>query len=82
MEYALRLKKEMGVERTWVSSYANEVPAYLPSEKVLKEGGYEAGWDTKVGKGISAWQMTRWPTPFAEGVEDRVVEAVRALAEE
>src|SRR5262245_44243083 len=32
VEYALRLKKELGPDRTWVVGYANEVPCYIPSE--------------------------------------------------
>jgi neutral ceramidase len=38
-DYSLRLK---GVD-TWVSGYANDVMAYIPSARVLKEGGYEGG---------------------------------------
>ena len=39
VEYSLRLKKELG--KVWVTGYANDVMAYIPSLKVLKEGGYE-----------------------------------------
>lgn len=39
VEYSLRLKKELG--KVWVAGYANDVMAYIPSLKVLKEGGYE-----------------------------------------
>ena len=41
VDYALRLKKELGEDRTWVAGYANDVMAYIPSLRVLKEGGYE-----------------------------------------
>ena len=30
VDYALRLKKELGADRTWVVAYANEVPATFP----------------------------------------------------
>ena len=30
VDYALRLKKELGADRTWVVAYANEVPCYIP----------------------------------------------------
>ena len=43
VDYALRLKKELGADRTWVMGYANDVMAYIPSLRVLKEGGYEGG---------------------------------------
>src|SRR5262249_38432177 len=43
VDYSLRLKKELGPENTWVAGYANDVMAYIPSVRVLKEGGYEGG---------------------------------------
>lgn len=43
VDYALRLKKELPVKATvWVAGYANDVMAYIPSARVLREGGYEA----------------------------------------
>src|SRR5205823_564957 len=42
VDYALRLKKEYAGERpVWVTGYANDVMAYIPSLRVLQEGGYE-----------------------------------------
>jgi hypothetical protein len=41
VDYSLRLKREFGPS-TWVAAYANDVMAYIPSLRVLKEGGYEA----------------------------------------
>ena len=70
IDYALRLKEEFAGERLWVASYSNSVPAYIPSERVLKEGGYE-GATAMVYFGIHG--------PFLPGVEDRVVGAVRRL---
>ncbi len=49
VDYALRLKREcQSTKRTelqhpWVSGYTNDVMAYIPSERVLAEGGYEGG---------------------------------------
>ena len=45
VDYAIRLQKELGGEgRTlWVAAYANDVVGYIPSVRVLKEGGYEGG---------------------------------------
>jgi neutral ceramidase len=43
VDYSLRLKKELGPARTWVAGYTNDVMAYIPSLRVLKEGGYEGG---------------------------------------
>ncbi len=41
VDYSLRLKREFG-PTTWVAAYANDVMEYIPSLRVLKEGGYEA----------------------------------------
>lgn len=43
VDYSLRFKKELGPGKTWVTAYANDVMAYIPSLRVLKEGGYEGG---------------------------------------
>jgi hypothetical protein len=72
IDYALRLKEEFAGERLWVAGYSNSVPAYIPSERVLKEGGYEGG-TAMVYFGIHG--------PFRPGVENRVVGAVQRLME-
>jgi LmbE family N-acetylglucosaminyl deacetylase len=41
VDFSHRLKRELGAS-TWVASYANDVMAYIPSQRVLNEGGYEA----------------------------------------
>ena len=43
VDYSLRLKDELNGTRTWVAGYANDVMAYIPSRRVLAEGGYEGG---------------------------------------
>jgi len=42
VDYALRLKKELSSAHPWTVGYAYEVPCYIPSMRILKEGGYEA----------------------------------------
>ena len=34
--------KELGAEGFWPVGYANDVMAYIPSKRILDEGGYEA----------------------------------------
>jgi hypothetical protein len=82
VEYAFRLKRELGPEKLWVTGYSNEVMCYIPSERVLRENGYESGWSLAWGRGIATSQMSGsgWPTPFALGLEDRIVEAAKGLA--
>jgi hypothetical protein len=86
VDYALRLKMELGPERTWVVAYANEVPCYIPSERVLREGGYEAGWDREQGPlipgGMGSTIFYGWAAPLASGVEDRIISAVHTMLEE
>jgi hypothetical protein len=70
VDYSLRLKKELGRHRTWVTGYANDVMAYIPSERVLKEGGYEGG---------SSMVYYQLPSKWKAGLEDQIVDAVRKL---
>jgi hypothetical protein len=43
VDYSKRLKSELDGHRLWINAYTNGCPGYLPSERVLKEGGYEGG---------------------------------------
>ncbi|HWX19527.1 MAG TPA: neutral/alkaline non-lysosomal ceramidase N-terminal domain-containing protein [Candidatus Binatia bacterium] len=70
VDYSLRLKRELDASRLWVNAYANDVPCYIPSERILKEGGYEGG---------GAMIFYDRPTRLAPGVEDRIVATVRQL---
>ncbi len=42
VDYARRLKRLLAEDHLWTVGYAYEVPCYIPSARVLKEGGYEA----------------------------------------
>jgi hypothetical protein len=44
VDYSLRLKRELGRPPAivWVAGYSNGYFGYVPSERVLAEGGYEA----------------------------------------
>ena len=46
VDYAVKLKLlASGAKNTnvWVAGYSNDVMAYIPSTRVLREGGYEGG---------------------------------------
>ena len=73
VDYSLRLKNELDGERLWVGAYANAFPCYIPSERVLAEGGYEGG---------GAMLYFGPPTRFAPGVEQRVIDTVHRLLPE
>ena len=70
VDYALRFKAEYGWDDVWVTGYSNEVFAYIPSLRVLKEGGYEGG-----GAMIPYGQ----PGPFRAAVEEIIAEKVDEL---
>jgi hypothetical protein len=42
-DYALRLAREHPDLRVWTAGYSNDVFGYVPSARVLREGGYEGG---------------------------------------
>ncbi len=69
VDYALALKKAYGAE-TWVAGYTDTVFGYVPSRRILREGGYEGG---------DAMLYYGRPGPFADTVEDTVLGGVDAL---
>ena len=69
VDYAIRLKAELQGARTWVAGYANDVMAYIPSRRVLREGGYEGG---------GAMVYYGLPTVWAPDVEKAIVDEVHA----
>lgn len=72
IDYSLRLKKELGDGPVWVAGYSNDVMAYIPSERVLREGGYE---------GIGAMRYTSLPSPWRSGLEDQIITTIREMTE-
>lgn len=70
VDYSLRLKAELAGPPVWVAGYSNDVFGYLPSLRVLQEGGYEGG---------DAMRYTPFPGPFAPSVEKLVVDKVHKL---
>ncbi|MEQ8763418.1 MAG: neutral/alkaline non-lysosomal ceramidase N-terminal domain-containing protein [Planctomycetota bacterium] len=43
VDFSRRLKRELDARRLVVTAYSNDVPGYIPSERILEEGGYEGG---------------------------------------
>ena len=78
IDYSLRIKREnrkQGGPDVWVAGYSNDVFAYIPSLRVLLEGGYEAG-------GAMRYMTTVvQPGAFAPNVEDRLMSRVKELIE-
>jgi hypothetical protein len=76
IDYSLRLKKELG-ELTgapvWVAGYSNDVMTYIPSRRVLEEGGYEGGGAMRYVR------STVHPTHWDPSIEERLVGAAVSL---
>ena len=70
VDYSLRLKAELTGAPVWVAAYCNDVFGYVPSVRVLQEGGYEGG---------GAMRYTDLPGPFAPSIEKRIVDKVHEL---
>lgn len=70
VDYSLRFKEKYGWDNLWVAGYSNDVFGYIPSLRVLKEGGYEGG---------GAFQFSSFPGPLAEDVEDIIARSVDSV---
>ncbi len=71
VDYALRLKHEFGADKTFVIGYANDVMGYIPSLRVLREGGYEPE-TSNIYYGLYG--------PWAPTIEETIISAVHELA--
>jgi neutral ceramidase len=67
VDFAIRTKAEQHGTRTWVAGYSNDVMAYIPSRRVLNEGGYE---------GATAMIYYGRPTSWSEQVENQIMEEI------
>ena len=63
VDYDLRVKREYGTNGMMVVGYSNDLMSYIPSQRVLREGGYEAD-DSMIYYGK--------PGPYADDVEERI----------
>lgn len=57
----------------WVTAYANDVMAYIPSQRVWEEGGYEAGAFSVYGLPAVRWKP---------GIEQVIINTVQSLIDE
>ena len=63
VDYAIRIKNIWGNE-VFIAAYSNDVMAYIPSERVLEEGGYE---------GKTSMRAYGQPATWAPGIEDKII---------
>jgi hypothetical protein len=69
VDYVALLEKALGPLRLWTAAYCNDVSGYLPSARVLAEGGYET-------RGLYAGGLGS----FDARAQDVLVDKVRQLA--
>jgi neutral ceramidase len=70
VDYSLKFKAAYGWNSTWVCGYNNDLTSYVPSLRVLKEGGYE---------GITGMFEYGHRAPYTETVEERITTKVKEL---
>lgn len=70
VDYSLRIKADLRGP-VWVAGYAHDVMAYIPSRRVLTEGGYEGG---------SSMVYYGLPCHWAPELEEVIIAQVRKLA--
>lgn len=70
VDYAVRLKREMDWTRLWINGWSNDVPGYIPSRRILAEGGYEPDF-SQIYYG--------WPSRYNPAVEDLLISTVESL---
>ncbi|HZY90083.1 MAG TPA: hypothetical protein VFE78_35000, partial [Gemmataceae bacterium] len=69
VDYVAMLEKALGPNQLWIAGYCNDVFGYLPSARVLGEGGYETRGIYTGGIGL-----------FDPKAQDVLVAKVRELA--
>jgi len=72
IDYAHALKRKYAAPGriVWVAGYTNDMFGYIPTARVLREGGYE---------GTKSVLWSALPTPFAQSTEARVIAGVERL---
>ncbi|MBI4889302.1 MAG: neutral/alkaline non-lysosomal ceramidase N-terminal domain-containing protein [Acidobacteria bacterium] len=70
VDYALWAQREWPAERLMVAGYSNDVAGYIPTARILKEGGYEP---------VDSMIYYGHPGPFTAEVETRIHDALRQV---
>jgi hypothetical protein len=70
VDYALWAKRRFPREPLMVAGYSNDVMAYIPTARILEEGGYEP---------VASMKYYGFASPFAAEVEDRVKAAIESV---
>lgn len=70
VEYGLRVQREYPGEPVITAAYSNDVMSYIPTARILSEGGYEP---------VDSMPYYGLAGPYAPDVEDRVFAAIHQV---
>jgi hypothetical protein len=70
VDYCLWIKKNYGARGILVAGYSNDVMSYIPTVRILKEGGYEP---------VESMYYYGLPGPYKEEVEDQIHATIRQV---
>jgi neutral ceramidase len=70
VDYCLRVKKEFGAKGILIAAYSNDVMSYIPTLRILKEGGYEP---------VDSMYYYGLPGPYADDTEERIFATIRQV---
>ncbi|HEY4196308.1 MAG TPA: neutral/alkaline non-lysosomal ceramidase N-terminal domain-containing protein [Mucilaginibacter sp.] len=70
VDYSLNTKKAYAKENIFMAGYCNDVTCYIPTKRILAEGGYEAE------DNLIYYSM---PGPFADNIEDKISAAIHQV---
>lgn len=73
VDYSMLLRQRIDPKRLWVVAYANDVPCYIASKRILEEGGYEAD---------SSMIYYNRPARLAPATEDLILDTVLKMVPE
>jgi len=70
VDYSRRIKRLLAADHPWTIGYAYEVPCYIPSARLIKEGGYETD---------SSLIYYGYYGPFRGGIESQLVNRLETM---
>ena len=70
VDYCLRVKKDYGAREIMIAGYSNDVMSYIPTLRILKEGGYEP---------VDSMYYYGMPGPYNDQVEEQIYGTIRQV---
>lgn len=71
VDYSHRVKRVLAQDHPWTIGYAYEIPCYIPSARIIKEGGYETD---------SSLIYYGYYGPFRGSIESQLINGLEKLA--